>query len=324
MVFRDIKVNYINIGEGVLTEMKSIKNLIILTITISLIMICILGTNIVWDNTKRTYDKEEDVVLATSTVLIGDSIIIEKAEEEEEIKEEITEEVNNNDEENIQEEDTAINSEANDNNDKRIVVIDPGHGGNGNSEKELQSPDSNILKIKDPGGCIGVSTGIPEYKVAWQVSMKLKSILESKGITVVLTKEDINESPGNIERAEVGNNNNANLEIRIHCDSASTSNAYGATTLVPGYTGYGKSIADISRGYGEIIQKSLVDKCNMYNRGVVTRDDLTGFNWSKVPVVLVELGFLSNPNEEQLLISDEYQNKLAEGMSEGIIKCLGI
>ena len=309
--------------------MKSIKNLIILTAGIWLVMICILVTNIVWDNTKKIEKDEKGIVLATSTVLIGDTIIVERPEEEEEKnKEEITEEVDDN-EDNIKE-DSSVNSElndnseSNDNNEKIVVVIDPGHGGNGNSEKELQSPDSNILKIKDPGGCIGVNTGIEEYKITWQVSMKLKSILESKGITVILTKEDVNESPGNIERAEVGNNNNARLEIRIHCDSASTSNAYGATTLVPGYTGYAKNIADISRGYGEIIQKSLVDKCNMYNRGVVTREDLTGFNWSKVPVVLVELGFLSNPNEEKLLIYDEYQNKLAEGMSEGIINCLGI
>ena len=51
----------------------------------------------------------------------------------------------------------------------------------------------------------------------------------------------------------------------------------------------------------------------MKNRGVVERTDLTGFNWSKVPVILVETGFLSNPQEDKLLNSEEYQNKIAKG-----------
>ena len=61
----------------------------------------------------------------------------------------------------------------------------------------------------------------------------------------------------------------------------------------------------------------------MYNRGVIERSDLTGFNWSKVPVVLIEMGFLSNPEEDNLLNSDSYQEKLAQGLYKGILKALG-
>lgn len=303
--------------------MKNRKNLIMLLVmAILVVILCVIGTNIAFSNKNKEKNIKSNIA-SIKTNTIGEEVILEKEEEKEDPVEEKQEEVKESDSKDIQEEpNTEINTETINNTGNKIVVIDPGHGGSGNSGMELQSPDSDILKIKDPGGCVGVNTGIPEYKVAWEVSMKLKSLLEGNGITVILTKQDINESPGNIERAEVGNNNNASLEIRIHCDSASSSNAYGATTLVPGYIGYSKDVADVSKGYGEIIQTSLVSKCNMYNRGVVTRDDLTGFNWSKVPVILVELGFLSNPNEEQLLISDEYQNKLAEGMAEGIIKCL--
>lgn len=299
--------------------MKNRRNLIMLLVmAILVVILCVIGTNIAFSNKNKEKNIKSNIA-SIKTNTIGEEVILEKEEEKEEPVEEKQEEVKESDSKDIQEE---PNTETINNTGNKIVVIDPGHGGSGNSGMELQSPDSDILKIKDPGGCVGVNTGISEYKVAWEVSMKLKSLLERNGITVMLTKQDINESPGNIERAEVGNNNNASLEIRIHCDSASSSNAYGATTLVPGYIGYSKDVSDVSKGYGEIIQTSLVSKCNMYNRGVVTRDDLTGFNWSKVPVILVELGFLSNPNEEQLLISNEYQNKLAEGMAEGIIKCL--
>lgn len=207
-------------------------------------------------------------------------------------------------------------------NGKKTVVIDPGHGPGGNIEKEAQSPDSNIMKIKDGGGAEGINSRTPEYVITMNVSLKLKSLLEANGINVIMTKEDINLAPGNIERAEVGNNNNADLAIRIHCDSADATSAKGASMLVPAPVGYATNIAEISRTYGEIILNSLVANVGMYNRGVIERSDLTGFNWSKVPVVLIEMGFLSSPEEDSLLNSDSYQEKLAQGLCRGILEAL--
>ena len=60
----------------------------------------------------------------------------------------------------------------------------------------------------------------------------------------------------------------------------------------------------------------------MKNRGVVQRTDLTAFNWSKVPVVLVEMGFLSNENEDKLLSNSSYQDKIAKGLFYGINKAI--
>ena len=207
-------------------------------------------------------------------------------------------------------------------NGKKTVVIDPGHGPGGNSEKEAQSPDSSIMKIKDGGGADGINSKTPEYVITMNVSLKLKSLLEANGINVIMTKEDINLVPGNIERAEVGNNNNADLAIRIHCDSADVTSAKGASMLVPAPVGYATDIAGISRTYGEIILNSLVANVGMYNRGVLERSDLTGFNWSKVPVVLIEMGFLSNPEEDSLLNDASYQEKIAQGLCNGILEAL--
>ena len=93
--------------------------------------------------------------------------------------------------------------------------------------------------------------------------------------------------------------------------------------LVPAPVGYAENIAEISRTYGEVILNNLVSTVGMYNRGVIERSDLTGFNWSKVPVVLIEMGFLSNPEEDNLLNSDSYQDKLAQGLCNGILRALG-
>ena len=154
------------------------------------------------------------------------------------------------------------------------------------------------------------------------ITMKLKGFLENKGYVVIMTKTTPQESPGNIERAEVGNNNNADLVIRVHADSSESSNASGASMLVPAPIGYAKDISEISRKYGAVVLQSLIDEVGMKNKGVVVRDDLTGFNWSKVPVILVETGFLSNPQEDKLLNTEEYQNKIAKGLFNGIDNAL--
>ena len=209
-------------------------------------------------------------------------------------------------------------------NDKKTVVIDPGHGALGNSGKEKQSPDSNIMKIKDPGGAQGISTKVPEYVINMKVSLKLKALLEQNNINVIMTKTENNVSPGNIERAGTGNVSNADLAIRIHCDSAETQSVNGASMLVPASVGYAKNISTISKQYGQTILNNLVAEAGMYNRGISERSDLTGFNWSKVPVVLVELGFMSNQNEDRLLNEEKYEDKLAKGLCNGILKALEV
>lgn len=250
----------------------------------------------------KTVEKDKSEELQNEEAKTAESQNIDKSKEDES-KNKIKEEL-------------AIN--------KKIVVVDPGHSSKGNKEMEKQSPDSDVMKIKDPGGAQGISTGTPEYVVAMSVSLKLKNLLEKNNVTVIMTKTKDYESPGNIERAEVGNANNADLSIRIHCDSADAQSARGASMLTPAPVGYAKNISSISNQYGQIILKDLVSTAGMNNRGVVERNDLTGFNWSKVPVVLVEMGFMSNPEEDKLLNDDNYQNKLAEGLCNGIIEALKI
>lgn len=205
---------------------------------------------------------------------------------------------------------------------KKIVVLDPGHGNRSNLEKEPIYPGAKELKIKDGGGAEGINSKTPEHVVTMQITMKLKELLENKGYYVIMTKTTPQESPGNIERAEIGNKNNADLVIRIHADSSESSSVSGASMLVPASIGNAKNISGISRKYGQVVLDSLVNEVGMKNKGVVEREDLTGFNWSKVPVILAETGFLSNPKEDKLLNSEEYQNKIAKGLFNGIDKAL--
>ena len=97
----------------------------------------------------------------------------------------------------------------------------------------------------------------------------------------------------------------------------------GASTLVPAYRrGWTDDIYTRSRRAGVVIQRQLVATLGVRDRGVVERTDLTGFNWSNVPSVLVEVGFLTNPTEDRLLTSAAYQQRAASGLCRGVLAYL--
>lgn len=201
------------------------------------------------------------------------------------------------------------------------IVIDPGHAAKANLEKEPLSPGSNVMKIKDGGGASGVVTGTPEYKIAMRVAKELNEKLTAKGYNSVMTKTDENLSLGNVERAEIGNKANADLVIRLHCDSFDNASAKGASILVPkGVNENTKAIAASSEKYGKILLDTYCSKMNIKNRGLIYSEDMTGFNWSKVPVVLIEMGFLSNPDEDNMMSEASFPEKSATAISEGIEK----
>jgi len=201
----------------------------------------------------------------------------------------------------------------------RTIVLDPGHASTASSKTEPNAPGSSIMKVMESGGATGAYTGTPEYAVNMNVAKKLKPLLEAKGYRVVMTKTENSTILGNVARAEIGNNENAALVIRIHCDSSDSSSANGASMLVPAKVNERTTaIADISYQYGKTILNAMTSDVGMKNNGVLTRSDLTGFNWSSVPVVLIEMGFQSNQTEDNLLSSDSYQSKIAAALARGI------
>lgn len=204
---------------------------------------------------------------------------------------------------------------------KYTIVIDPGHGPWVNKDMEPIAPNSTIMKRKYGTGTVGNVTGTLEREINLNVSLMLRDLLENDGFIVIMTRTDHETILSNIERANLANNNNADLMIRIHNDSHTNTEIHGASMLVPGDVGYATEIMDISRQYGEIVLDTLVNEVGMNNRGVFTRTDQAGFNWSKVPIITVEMGFLSNPEEDRLLSTSDYQEKLAYALYLGIVKC---
>ena len=182
------------------------------------------------------------------------------------------------------------------------IVIDPGHGGN-------------------DAGAIG-PTGVMEKNVTLKVSLELKKLLEAEGAQVIMTRENDRTvsakgaAASDIEelgaRCEVANRIGADIFISIHADSFTRPEARGTT----GYY-YSKSTSGHGQKLADAIRRNLVEQLGTPSRGtqpcnfyVVKHTDM--------PATLIELGFISNKDEEKLLDSAEGVKKAAQGILDGI------
>lgn len=203
-----------------------------------------------------------------------------------------------------------------------VVCIDPGHQEKANNDKEPIGPGSSTMKAKVTGGASGAVTKQRESNLVLKISMRLKEELEEQGVRVVMTRTTAAVDISNAQRAEVANKANADLFIRVHADGNSNGDIRGISTLYPSGNDWVKPISAESLTAAKAIHNATLLNTGAVDRGIVPRKDISGFNWSKVPSVIVECGFLSNPVEDKLMATEAYQAKLAEGMSRGIMAYL--
>ncbi|AFM41216.1 N-acetylmuramoyl-L-alanine amidase [Desulfosporosinus acidiphilus SJ4] len=184
----------------------------------------------------------------------------------------------------------------------KIIVIDPGHGG------------------ADPGA---KNSGIKEKDVNLDISLRLRNSLEAKGCTVILTREIDKDfyDPGQYvgrsakrtdlnRRVSLASSNNADVFISIHANSFPSRKTYGMETYYHQESLTGKILA-------EQIQEHLI-KLQPDNTRKAKSGDYYLLNQTKMPAVIVEVGFMSNPRERKLLLTDGYRNSIAAAIADGI------
>jgi len=206
-----------------------------------------------------------------------------------------------------------------------VVVLDPGHDLRANPATEPIGPGSSTRKIKDGGGTRGVVSGLAEAELNMRVALRLRPLLEAAGIRVVMTRTTTaGTSIGNVARARIANEAGAALFLRIHADGSTDPSARGTHTLYPAHRrGWTDDVYVASKRAARIVQAELVRALAFPGRGLQERSDFTGFNWADVPVILVEMGFLTNPTEDRRLASTPYQRRAALGLCRGALRFLG-
>lgn len=176
----------------------------------------------------------------------------------------------------------------------KLIVIDAGHGGH------------------DPGA-VSPRLNVKEKDVNLEVSLKLKKLLENEGFKVYLTRDDDNYI-GLYDRSTIANELKADAFISVHANAASRSSAEGAMVLYYPNDGRGNKV------FADIMRDALVEGLNTPDKGIIQRPKLVVTRETKMPAVLLELGFLTNPREEKLLSQEDYRQKCAEATLKGIIK----
>ena len=201
-----------------------------------------------------------------------------------------------------------VKDASRDKNTRRAIFLDPGHGGS------------------DSGA---VANGVREKDLTLSVYNKVSSRLASLGYTV-LTSRNTDKDVGLVSRADQANKSNADMFLSIHFNAGGRGASYGIETYYyKPEAGYTPAInkedhnnperLEKSRKLANKVQQNLLYKTGAYDRGV-KRASFAVLRETSIPSILVELGFIDNQDEVNKIKTNEYQEKLADGIVDGIVE----
>lgn len=205
------------------------------------------------------------------------------------------------------------------------IAIDPGHQGHGNSETEPIGPGASERKAKVASGTTGRTSGLAEYELNLQVSLKLRDELEARGYEVFMIRESHDVNISNAERAQMAAEEGCDILVRIHANGSENTGVAGALTMAPSNGNpYVGGMAGECQRLSQCILDDFCAATGAKSQGVLKTDTMSGINWSTIPVTIVEMGYMTNPDEDLKMASPEYQDLMVQGISNGIDAYFGV
>lgn len=207
-----------------------------------------------------------------------------------------------------------------------VVAVDAGHQGPGQdmSQTEANGPGSEVMKARLATGTTGSVSGLDEYELNLDVSLKLQTELEKRGYQVVMTRTTHEVDLGNIDRATIANEAGADILVRIHANGSEDSSVAGALTMAPTQSNpYVGSISEECMRLSQCLIDRYCEATGLINRGILAEDEMTGINWSQIPVTILEMGFMTNPGDDAYMADSGNQDVMVQGIANGIDNYFG-
>lgn len=269
-------------------------------------------------DTEGNVESDNETVADTEAVTESQ---MEETTETEEVSEAETETETQSETEAVSEEEQTENAESQ--TEKIMVAIDASHQGADAdlTEEEPVGPGSETMIKGFSEGISGTATGLEENELNLEVAAKLKDILEERGYEVFMTREDADTQLSEVERAELVNASDAQILISLHANGGDDSSERGACAQAPSYENPYITDTDLvkkSNALGDIVLQAYCDKTGLTDKGLYNIDSRAQINWSKIPVIVLEMGFMSNTEDDTYMAEDTNQQKMAEGIADGI------